>query len=800
MSYDDSFQMIGRRENKAFGAPGIPPRWTSGAKDGIGTAYSVASKVWFTIVRGCLTEIYYPTIDTPQIRDLQFLITDGETFFHEERRDLTPNVHSVENSALGLSVVMADPQDRYQIRKEIITDPFQNTLLIHTSVDASPEWLRRLRIFVLCAPHLNVGGAHNNAEVLFAQRRTLLTAWRDDTHVMLGATLPFSRTSVGYVGTSDGYQDLHEDKQMSWHFDYAPDGNVAMMGEIDIRTTPTFTLGVGFASSRQSALATLLQSLSVPFEKVRDNFVRQWSTTSKRFTAGEGECSHDPHLFANSVNILLAHEDKSFPGALIAGMTIPWGEIKGDEDLGGYHLVWSRDMCQSATALLSVGDVATPLRSLIYLAVTQLEDGCFYQNFWIDGRPYWTGVQLDEVAFPIVLAWRLQQAGALEHFDPLGMVTAAIGFLLTSGPMTKQDRWEEASGHSPSTLAAVISGLVCGAEFLRADGDHETAEFVLEFTDFLNANVERWTVAHSSFGTHYMRVNPAPLDADGYSDEDTSTGILTLANQKPGDPYQFPASEIVDAGFLELARYGVRRAGAKLFEDSLAVVDRLLKTDLPQGPCWKRYNHDGYGQKDDGTGFDGWGVGRPWPLLTGERAHYELAAGRDAVPLLKTYERFANGAGLFPEQVWDVESATNSRMRLGKPTGSAIPLCWAHAEYIKLVRSIRLGCPVDRIAPVWERYGKNGGPATTIEVWNSSRHPRTVPAGKVLRIIFREDFSVRWTHDDWTTQRDYESRRSALNLHYVDLPSAEQSRTTRFTLFWKVSQQWEGRDYSVTST
>ncbi|HEY0565149.1 MAG TPA: glycoside hydrolase family 15 protein, partial [Terriglobales bacterium] len=730
----------------------------------------------------------------------QFLITDGETFFHEERRALTPTVHSIENSALGLSVLMSDPAGRYQLRKQIITDPFQNTLLIRTSVDAAPEWLRRLRVFVLCAPHINVAGAHNNAEVLFAQRRTFLTAWREDTHVMLGATLPFSRTSVGYVGASDGFQDLQQDKQMSWHFDYAPDGNLAMMGEIDIRTSPTFTLGVGFASSRQSALATLLQSLSVPFEKVRDNFVKQWATTSKRFTAGEGEYAHDPHLFANSVNILLAHEDKSFPGALIAGMTIPWGEIKGDEDLGGYHLVWSRDMCQSATALLTVGDVATPLRSLIYLAVTQLEDGCFYQNFWIDGRPYWSGVQLDEVAFPIILAWRLQQAGALEHFDPLGMVNAAIGFLLTSGPMTKQDRWEEASGHSPSTLAAVIAGLVCGAEFLRADGDDETADFVLEFTDFLNANVEKWTVANSPYGTHYMRVNPAPFDAEDYSDEDTSTGVFNLANQPPGARYQYPANEIVDAGFLELARYGVRRAGAQLFEDSLAVVDRLLKVDLPQGPCWKRYNHDGYGQKDDGTGFDGWGVGRPWPLLTGERAHYELAAGRDAVPLLKTYERFANGAGLFPEQVWDIESATNPRMRLGKPTGSAIPLCWAHAEYIKLVRSIQLGCPVDRIAPVWERYGKSGGPAANIEVWNRNRHPRNLAAGKVLRIIFREDFFVRSTDDDWATQYDHESRRNALNLHYVDLPAAEQSRTTRFTLFWKVSQQWEGREYRVTST
>jgi glucoamylase len=139
-------------------------------------------------------------------------------------------------------------------------------------------------------------------------------------------------------------------------------------------------------------------------------------------------------------------------------------------------------------------------------------------------------------------------------------------------------------------------------------------------------------------------------------------------------------------------------------------------------------------------------------------------------------------------------------MRLGKPTGSAIPLCWAHAEYIKLVRSIKLGYPVDRIAPVWERYGKDGGPPSHIELWSLHRHPRNIAPDKTLRIIFREDFTVRWTQDDWATQRDVASRRNALNLHYVDLPPAGQSRTTRFTLFWKVSQQWEGRDYSVTST
>src|SRR5215472_9644604 len=109
--------------------------------------------------------------------------------------------------------------------------------------------------------------------------------------------------------------------------------------------------------------------------------------------------------------LLLAHEDKSYPGAIIASMSIPWGETKSDEDVGGYHLVWTRDMVNSATGVLAAGDATTLLRALTYLAFSQQPDGGFAQNFWIDGRPYWSGIQLDEVAFPIMLGWRLWKAG-----------------------------------------------------------------------------------------------------------------------------------------------------------------------------------------------------------------------------------------------------------------------------------------------------------------------------------------------------------------------------------------------------
>jgi glucoamylase len=782
----------------------MEPRWTSGAKDAVGTAYAIASKVWFTTVKGCLSEIYYPTIDAPQIRDLQFLVTDGATFFHEERRSLTPEVSPLHSESLGVSVIMRDPKGRYAIHKEIITDPYQNCLLVDTKISGDPEFLKKLKLFVLCAPHLAIGGWHNNAEVVDIHERRVLSAFKENVHMALAATTPFARCSAGYVGASDGWQDLKQNLAMDWEFDYAPDGNTALMGEIDLSKGMHFTLGVAFGETRQNAFTTLMQSISMPFEMVRGRFLAQWQRTKKRLQVGECEPEHQQRLYALSVNLLLAHEDKTYPGAMIASLSIPWGDMKGDEELGGYHLVWSRDMCHSATALMSVDDYATPLRGLIYLAVSQRDDGGFYQNFWIDGRPYWKGIQLDESAFPIVLAWRLWQAKALGNFDPRTMVRRATSFLLREGPMTNQERWEENSGYSPSTLAAVIAGLICGAEFLRAEGNAESAQFVEEYADFLENNIERWTVTtegtvHPEIKTHYERINPKRYDAEGYTDEDPNTGWLRMANRAPGTKVDFEAKDIVDAGFLELVRYGIRRAGSELMENSLRVVDRVLKVETPAGPVWHRYNHDGYGQRDDGTGYQHWGTGRAWPLLTGERAHYELAAGRDAVPLMKAMEGFTTGIGLFPEQVWDSPQSPHPRLKLGKPTPSAIPLAWAHGEYLKLVRSIAMGKPFDRIEPVYARYCGAKRPVSNMEAWTLARKPRFIPAGKTLRILLGQEFMVKWTVDDWKTSTETNSSTNELDVFFADVAtSARQSAPIRFKLLWKCSGEWEHGEFTVT--
>jgi glucoamylase len=782
----------------APGGPGIEPRWTRGAKTAVGTAYSTSSRIWYTVDHGCVTEVYYPTIDSPQIRDLQFLVTDGETFFHDERRNFVGQIDCVSEAALGFEVTNCEREGRYTIHKTILGDPHQNCLLSNTRLDAPPELLSNLRMYILCAPHLEIGGWHNNGKVLEIKGRKYLAAYKGNTWLVIGATVPFTDCSCGYVGVNDGWTDLADNYRLDWRYDAALDGNIALTGGLDLSHGTEFTIGLAFGTTQHDALSTLLQSLSIPFELTHDSFVKQWERTSRRFALGAR--SNDSKLFERSVNLLLAHEDKTYPGAMIASLSIPWGEEKSDDELGGYHLVWTRDMVQSASALLAVGDLSTPLRALIYLAVSQRDDGGFYQNFWIDGRPYWQGVQLDEVAFPVILAWRLWKHGALGDFDPYEMVRRACGFLIREGPVTAQDRWEEAPGYSPSTLAAHITALICAAELFADRGHEATAEFVRDYADFLESHIERWTV--TTQGTlvpgimrHYIRINPG--DIRHCADEDPNCGTLTLANQPPGAPFQFSAKEIVDAGFLELVRYGIRGADDATIQDSLRVIDAVLKVDTPFGPCWRRYNHDGYGQRADGGAYKYWGVGRAWPLLTGERGHYELAAGHDPFPYLRALEKFARGIGLIPEQIWDVPDLAAKHLHFGRGSGSAIPLLWAHAEYLKLQRSTADAKVFDLVEPVFDRYASGAVEHQSNEVWKFNRQVPAVAAGTRLRIQADSPFLLHWTSDEWQHATDTQSISTALGIEFVDLQPTQQNAPIRFTFFWLSDNQWEGKDYTV---
>ena len=782
----------------AFGAPGIEPRWTRSTKEGIGTAYHTSCRVWFTLSHGIINEIYYPNVDCPNTRDLQFLITDGETFCHEERRDLEHHIEYPEKSTLYYRLTNSDPDGRYRILKEIITDPHLSVFLMSTRVEIlQPRLKNKLQLYALLAPHVKGLGQHNSAAWHDVDGRPLFHAQREDIHLVFGSAPGFKRRSVGYVGHSDGWQDLMEDFKMSWQFQRADDGNIALLGEIDLSAGAEFVLGVAFGHSRQSSSAKLLQSLAIPFAEHRTHYIRQWKRTLPAPEADlSAQTGNGGSMYRLSRLILLAHEDKIYPGALVASMSIPWGEAKGDADLGGYHLVWTRDMVKSASALLATGQTATALRSLLWLACMQRPDGSMPQNSWINGDAYWQGKQLDEAAAPVLLAWRLHQIDGLGLFDPWTLIQRAAKYLILSGPVTGQERWEENAGYSPSTLANIIAALVCAAELARRRVGESVSRFILDYADWLVAHLEEWLVTNCGElvpgkPRHYVRINPAdPAHPDIIPDLDKV--LVPIAN---GGGWH-PARNVVSTDFLELVRLGIRNPHDPLIQESVALIDRVLKFDLPQGPCWRRYNHDGYGQKDDGSSFDGTGTGRCWPLLTGERGHYELAAGRDPMPFIRALESFANQGGMLPEQVWDADDLPNARMWRGGPTGSAMPLCWAHAEYLTLVRSQKDGRVYDCPAPVRERYAA-GKSQNTVEIWTLAHQPHYIAQGKTLRIITPSPAVVHWSSDDWKTTGDTPTQDSGIGCAYADLPVAQAASGTKIIFTFRWNDHWEGRDYSV---
>jgi glucoamylase len=570
------------------------------------------------------------------------------------------------------------------------------------------------------------------------------------------------------------------------------------MGEIEETATREFTIAIGFGEGHHAALSATVGALATPFDQHLKRFIEQWHRAESPHELA-AQSKDGGRLLQISHNIVLAHEDKTYAGAFIASASIPWGYAKSDDDLGGYHLVWTRDMVQSASALLACGRVDTARRALVYLACTQHPHGGFAQNFWVNGTPYWTGIQLDEVAFPIILAWRLWKVDGLAKFDIFPFVERGAAFLVRYAPVTQQERWEENAGYSPSTLAAVIAALICAAEIVRAHGSDELAVFLEEHADWIEKHLEEWTVTndgvlHPEVKRHYMRIRP-PECGDPYAREGCGNEMVHINNRAPGEQTEFEAREIIDAGFLELVRYGVRRADDPLIVDTLKVVDHVLKVDTPQGPCWRRYNHDGYGNRADGGPFEGFGEGGAWPLLLGERAHYELAAGHDVGPLIAAYERFASEGGMFPEQIWDRPDLRG--LRFGFASGSAMPLVWAHAEYLKLLRSAHDGQVFDRIPPVERRYAM-GNAHSNLEVFKLRRQVKSVKAGCVLRIIAQQHFRVMWSVDGWKTAATLESTALGFAGSYADLPTAaEQTGQLSFTLFWTEENRWEGRNFDV---
>jgi glucoamylase len=341
--------------------------------------------------------------------------------------------------------------------------------------------------------------------------------------------------------------------------------------------------------------------------------------------------------------------------------------------------------------------------------------------------------------------------------------------------------------------------------FFRARGDETTAAFTEEYADFLESHIEDWTVTKEGslcpgISQYYRRILPEHV-GDAHPAEDPEKRALKIKNIPSGQQSEFPANDVVDGGFLELVRYGIRSAEDPVIVNTVRVIDAVLKVDTKAGPAWHRYNHDGYGQQEDGGPFTSVGRGRVWPLLTGERGHYELAAGRSAEPFIRAMEQFASSTGLLPEQAWDEADKPEVFMFLGKPTGSAMPLMWAHAEYIKLLRSASDGRVYDSIPEVCQRYLGARRKRKVVEVWKPHRQVRFIRRNSVLRIQGNAAFRLRWSDDNWQSHSDTDSTVNALDIGFVDLPvsvTSSQDVCVKFTFFWLDRSQWEGSDYVVT--
>ncbi|HEY1932728.1 MAG TPA: glucan 1,4-alpha-glucosidase [Acetobacteraceae bacterium] len=791
----------------APGWPGIPPSWTSSAKTGLGTALSPVSRVWFTTSHGILNEIYYPRVDHACTRDFGLIVTDGRGsgehgFFAEEKRDCTSTIEAMEDGVPALRMTNTHTGGGFRITKRVFTHPRHDTLLQQIAFD--PLQGGPFRVFCLLAPHLVNGGAHNTAWIDTYKGETMLFASGDGQWLALGASVPFLAQSVGFVGASDGWQQLERDGRLTGLYDRAADGNVALTAELDLSHGP-IVLALGFGANAAEAAFHLRASLLSPLDAALEGYAANWRTWQAGLRSLDRRVNgHNTYRISTAV--LRAHEGHTFPGGLIASLSIPWGATKGDDDLGGYHLVWPRDLVQTAGGFLACGAHAEALRVLRYLRAVQEPDGGWPQNCWLDGTAYWSGQQLDESAFPILLVEMAARNGALSlpdapEFWP--MVRAAAGFIVCNGPMTPQDRWEEDAGYTPFTLAAEIAALLVAADLAEHCDAEDMAGFLRDTADDWNERIESWIYAADTplcqqcgVRGHYLRIVPrVPGEASAAQD-----AWVALRNRPPGED-ALPATALVSVDALALVRFGLRAPDDPRILGTVQVIDAVLKAELPQGPCWYRYNQDGYGEQADGSGFEGVGIGRPWPLLAGERAHYELAAGArgKAETLLASIEAHGSAGMMLPEQVWDRDPIPERELFPGQPSGSAMPLVWAHAEHVKLLRSLADGAVFDMPPQTVRRYLRDKRTPRCLS-WRPNWRSHTIRPGRALRIDLPEAAVVRWNASGTDNWSDLETRDIGLGVYVAELPTEGLAVGTTLTFTWRRQRDggWVGENFTVT--
>ena len=780
-----------RKRKKARGQPGEKPRWASGAKAIVGTAVPRESRVWFTIDNGRLTEIYHPDVDQANTRSVQFVVTGDEDYFSDEIWDADHKVEWIAPGAPGCRIESRCKSGAYRLTKEIIPDPMRDALLLRGRFE--PADGKALRLYLVIDAHMGDLGAYNEAWAGEYKGQPMVCAQRGPV-CMACSSLPSPlRTSVGYAGKSDGFTVLKRREPLP-EANYAPDGNVDMTIEIDYTSSGdgSFMISLAFGSDSAEAGQQARAGLLEKYDSARSLFLHEWRERQGQSRDISDLSGHCLDMYRVSTAVLETHQSKRFPGGFVASLSVPWGFSRGDKDIGGYHVLWPRDMVETAMAKLASGDAPAARSTLFYLACTQNADGGWSQNMWLDGTPHWTAIQMDAIALPVLLADKMRREQALDGYDPVPMVRNATRFLLRHGPVTQQDRWETTPGYSPNTMPSEVAALLAAAEFAELAGNEDHAEFIRETADAWNDAIDELTYVedtplarqHGVRG-YYVRMTPPQRI------ETREVGHLRvrMPNVVSG-PRNRRAIDIVSPGFLTLVRLGLRAPDDPRILDTLKVIDATLRRETKTGPGWKRSTDDGYGEKADGRPFDKRGIGRCWPLLAGERGHYELAAGRAnvALELLKTMSRQTSECGMIPEQVWDAEDIPERFLFNGHPSGSGMPLAWAHAEYIRLLRSLHEGAVWDCIPAVQQRYIGERRTAD-FQIWTPEQRRGWLSQGKDLRLDLSAAARVSWSAGKRSGSA--ETRDTGLGLHCATLPTRElpAGATIRIALEWQAKPE-----------
>jgi glucoamylase len=760
----------------------IGPYLTGGQKDLVTTALGDA-RVWATVGQGIVTEVYWPSVAEPQTRDLGFIVAgDGWWYEVKARNDYEFRLPDPA-IPLGTAVHHGPPEHPYRLEVEVVPDPDRDALLVRFALSGVPAV-----VYVFLAAHLQLprsfqdysGGSGNTAWVDAAGR---LNAWGEGRYLCLAVDGGFRRTSVGSFGVSDLWHDFAQNHGMTWTFTQAGPGFVVLAGQCDQQAT----LALAFANAEAVAQQHAADSLHANLDAVRNRVQtlwRDWAAATRLPAPVNGDPPGLSDAVEQSLAVIRAHEDRTNPGAVVAALTVPWGDTSNNP--GGYHLVWPRDAVEAGFAFLATGHDTDARRLLDFLAMRQQPDGHWHQNFLPDGTPFWTGIQLDETALPILLAVKLAERGH-DVSAAVDMIRNAVGYLVRTGPLTLQDRWEEDPGGSPFTLGCLVAALVAGAEFLAgADRD-----YVLSLADDWNYRIEEWSYVTGTwldqlFHTdgHYVRIGPDPV-----------TGVARITNQ--ADPnFVAPSYGVLGLEFMYLARLGLRDAADRRLVDSTAIIDTMLGRNVGTGVAYYRYNYDGYGEQVNGANFVNVGVGRLWPLLAGERGHYALLSGGDGQRELTSMLAMRSPSGLVPEQVWDQSplrprNGVPSRpLFTGKPTLSATPLVWAHSELVKLIAIRSTGRPIEQLDIVAAHYATTALPPTTT-YWRTQVPVLDLRPACDLVVEDLSPFTLHFGHDGWTDVTDRDSAPGPFGTHAVRLPSDEVSTWSSVQFRRRYDDGWD---------